>query len=199
MLMSRDTSSLVVDRLCDKAKEQKIAVACFYVDFAAREEQTPANILGSFLKQIVGGLERIPEEITRTFQDHKKVIGGRGLRAAEIVKMLQTVTSLQPTFICADALDECVEKHRPTILGSLRQIMEKSPNTRIFLTGRRHIRGEVERHLGAKVSILSMKPNNDDIVGYIQMRLSEDTSPDVMDSSLEAEIMKSVAENIPET
>ena len=44
-----------------------------------------------------------------------------------------------------------------------------------------------------------MKPNNDDIVGYIQMRLSEDTSPDVMDSSLEAEIMKSVAENIPET
>ena len=198
MLTSRDISSLVVDMLCDKAKEQNIAVACFYVDFAAREEQTPANILGSFLKQIVGGLERIPDEITRTFQDHKKVIGGRGLRAAEIVKMLQTVASLQPTFICADALDECVEKYRPEILGSLRQIMEKSPRTRIFLTGRRHIQGEVERHLGAKVSILSMKPNNDDIVGYIQMRLSEDTSPDVMDSSLEAEIIKSVAENTPE-
>ena len=198
MLTSRDASSLVVDRLCDKAKEQNIAVACFYIDFAAREEQTPANILGSFLKQIVGGLERIPDEITRMFQDHK-VIGGRGLRAVEIVKMLQTVTSLQPTFICADALDECVEKHRPEILSSLRQIMEKSPNTRIFLTGRRHIQGEVERHLGAKVTILSMKPNNDDIVGYIQMRLSEDTSPEVMDGSLKAEIMKSVAENIPET
>jgi len=199
VLMSRDTSSLVVDGLCDKAKEQNIAVACFYVDFAAREEQTPANILGSFLKQIVGGLERIPDKITRTFQDHKKVIGGRGLRGAEIVKMLQAVASLQPTFICADALDECAEKYRPEILGSLRQIMEKSPNTRIFLTGRRHIQGEVERHFGAKVAILSMKPNNDDIVGYIRMRLSEDTSPDAMDGSLEAEIMKSVAENIPET
>ena len=38
VLMIRDTSSLVVDRLCDKAKKQNIAVACFYVDFAAQEE-----------------------------------------------------------------------------------------------------------------------------------------------------------------
>jgi len=198
--MSRAASSLVVDRPRDKAREQNIAVACFYVDFAAPEEKSPANILGSFLMQIVSGLEEIPDEITRMFEDHKKGIGGRGMRVAEIVKMLQTITSLQPTFICADALDECVEKHRPEILRSLRRIVEKSPSARIFLTGRRHIRGEVERHFGAKVVILSMKPNDDDIVGYIRMRLSEDTSLDVMDSSsLEAEIIKNVAKNIPET
>src|SRR5437660_12195675 len=112
VLMSRDTSSLVVDRLCDRAGRQNIAVACFYVDFAAREEQSPTNMLGSLLKQIVGGLERIPEEISRIFQDYKKTIGGRGLRVPEIVKMLQAVTSLQPTFICVDALDECAEVHR---------------------------------------------------------------------------------------
>jgi len=199
VLTSSGTSSLVVDRLCDKAKEHNIAVACFYIDFAAREEQSPTNILGSFLKQIVGGLERIPEVIRRMFHEHKKVIGGRGLRVAEIVKMLQIVTSLQPTFICADALDECVEKHRPEILSLLRQIVEKSPNTRLFLTGRRHIRGEVEGHLGAGVAVLSMKPNDDDIVGYVQKRLREDTSLDAMNSSLEAEIINSVRKNIPET
>ena len=197
--MSRDTSSLVIDRLCDKAKEQGIAVACFYVDFAAREEQTPTNMLGSLLKQAVGGLERIPDEISQTFQDYKKVIGGRGLRVRDIVKMLQTVTSLQPTFICVDALDECVEGNRPEVLDSLRQILEKSPNTRIFLTGRRHIQGEIERYLGGRAAVLSIKPNNDDIVGYIRMRLSKDTSLDAMDSSLEAEIIQSIAENIPET
>ena len=38
VLMSNDTSSLVVDMLCDNANERNIAVACFYVDFAAREE-----------------------------------------------------------------------------------------------------------------------------------------------------------------
>src|SRR5437879_2179360 len=181
------------------AEEQNIAVACFYVDFAAREEQSPTNILGSLLKQIVGGLERIPDEISQTFQDYKKVIGGRGLRVPDMVKMLQTVTSLQPTFICVDALDECVEGNRPEVLDSLRQIWEKSPNTRIFLTGRRHIQGEIERYLGERAAILSIKPNNDDIVEYIRMRLSKDTSLDAMDSSLEAEIIQSIAENIPET
>ena len=199
MLINGDASSLVVDRLCDKAKEENIAVACFYVDFAAREEQSPTNFLGSLLKQIVGGLEVIPDEIRETFQDHKKVIGGRGLRVAEIVGMLQIVTSLRPTFICVDALDECMESHQPEILDSLRQILEKSANTRIFLTARRHIRGEIERHLGARTAILSVKPSNDDIVGYIRMRLSRDRCRDARDGGLEAEMIKRIAENIPET
>ena len=199
VLMSSDNSSLVVDRLCDMAKEQNTAVACFYVDFAAREEQSPTNILGALLKQIVGGLEKIPDEINETFQDYKKVIGGRGLRVPEIVGMLQTVTSLRPTFICVDALDECVERHRPEVLSSLRQILEQSPRTRIFLTGRRHIEGEIARYLGEKLAILSIKPNDEDIAGYIRMRLSKDTSLDAMESGLEDEIITSITENIPET
>ena len=137
--MSRGTSSLVVDRLYDKSREQNIAVTCFYVDFAEREEQSPTNILGSLLKQIVGGLQKIPDNIRQTFQDHEKAIGGRGLRVPGLVKLLQTVTSSQPTFICVDAVDECVERHGPEVLDSLRQILEKSSNTRIFLTGRPHI------------------------------------------------------------
>ena len=197
--MRSNISSLVVDGLYDRAKEQNIAVACFYVDFAAREEQSPTKLLGSLLKQIVAGLEKIPEEIRQTFQDHKKVIGGRGLRVPEIVKLLQTVTSLQQTFICVDALDECVEGHRPEVLDSLRQILEKSANTRIFLTGRQHIRSEIDRHLGGRTVVLSIRPNNDDIVEYIRMRLSKDTSLDAMDSSLEADIIKCISENIPET
>ena len=198
-LTCSDTSSLVVDKLCDTAGERNIAVSCFYVDFAAREEQTPTNILGSLLKQIVGGLEKVPDEISRTFQDYKKVIGGRGLRVAEIVKMLQAVTSLKPTFICVDALDECVERHRLEVLDSLRQILDKSPNTRIFLTGRGSIQGEIETHFGGRAAVLSIKPNSDDIVGYVRMRLSKDTFQDAMDSGLEGEIIKSVTENIPET
>src|SRR5205807_2124183 len=136
VLMISDTSSLVVDRLCDRAKGKNIAIACFYVDFAAREEQSPTNMLGSIPKQLVGGLEKISAEIKQTFRDYKKVIGGRGLGVPEIVRMLQTVTSLQRTFICIDALDECVEGHGLEVLDSLRKILEKSPNIRIFLTGR---------------------------------------------------------------
>jgi len=199
VLTCSDTSSLVVDKLCDMTVERNIAVSCFYVDFAAREEQTPTNILGSLLKQIVGGLEKVPDEISRTFRDYKKVIGGRGLRVAEIVNMLQTVTCFKPTFICVDALDECVEGHRSEVLDSLRRILEKSPNTRIFLTGRQHIRGEVETHHDGRAVVLSIKPKSDDIVGYVQMRLSKDTSLRANDSGLEDEIIKSLTENVPET
>jgi len=197
--MNCGTSSLVVDMLYDKSREQNIAVTFLYADFAAREKQSPANILSSLLKQIVGGLERIPDGINRIFQDHKNSIGGRELRVPEIVRMLQDATLLRPTFICVDAVDECVERHRPEVLDSLRQILAKSSNTRIFLTGRRHIRGEIYRHLGKRAAILSIKPNNDDIVGYIRMRLSKDTYPGAIDSDLEDQIIKSIAENIPET
>ena len=199
MLMHSDISSLVVDKLYDMAGERNIAVSFFYVDFAAREEQSPTNILGSLLKQIVGGLERIPDEIRRTFQDHKKTIGGRGLRVAEIVKMMQTVTSFQQTFMCVDALDECVERHRPEVLDSLRQILEKSPNTRIFLTGRQHIWGEIGRNLGEGAIVLSTKLDPDDIVGYVRMGLSKDTSLERMGSDLENEVISSITSDVPET
>ena len=107
MLTGHDFSSLVVDRLCDQAKGQRTAVACFYFDFAARKEQPATSMLGSLLKQVVGGMETIPEEISEAFQDQKKVIGGRAPQLPDIVKMLQSVTSSLRTFVCIDALDEC--------------------------------------------------------------------------------------------
>ena len=59
-LTSHDDSSLVVDTLCDQAKGKNFTITCFYFDFAARKEQTAANMLGSLLKQIVSGMEGIP-------------------------------------------------------------------------------------------------------------------------------------------
>ncbi|RPA88350.1 hypothetical protein L873DRAFT_1756068, partial [Choiromyces venosus 120613-1] len=78
-------SSLVIDHLCDRAREQNAIVACFYFDFAAQKEQSLNSMLGALLKQVVSGLGETPEDI-----------------------MLQTTTSSRRTFICIDALDECV-------------------------------------------------------------------------------------------
>ena len=94
VLTCSDTSSLVVDKLCDTARERNIGVSCFHIDFAAREEQSLADILGSLLKQIVGKLEKIPDEIIRMFKGHRRVIGGRGLRVPQIVELLLTVINL---------------------------------------------------------------------------------------------------------
>ena len=125
MLTRRDDSSLVVYKLCDQVRGQNKAVVCFYFDFAARKEQSATNILGSLVKQMVRGMERIPDEILTAFQEQEKVIGGCGPQLVDLVKMLQTITSTRPTFVCIDALDECVGAQRVKVLNSLKHILDQ--------------------------------------------------------------------------
>jgi len=198
VLTSYYFSSLVVDRLCDRAGGQNTAVTCFYFDFAARKEQSVTNMLGSLLKQIVGGMANVPEEISRAFQEQKMAIGGRGPRLPDIVKMLQTITTSLRTFVCIDALDECAAVHRVKLLDSLKQILEKSPHTRIFIIGRPHVQAEVEKRLAARVISVSVGPARNDIIGYLRVRLDEDETPDAMDESLAADIMEKIPKNVSE-
>ena len=198
MLTNCDVSSLVVDWLCHKATGQDTAITCFYFDFAARKEQSATSMLGSLLKQIIGGLEKIPEEISQAFQEQKKAVGGRGLLLPDIVRMLQTITFSLPTFVCIDALDECAIVHRVKLLDSLKQILEKSPLTRIFIIGRPHIRDEVEKRLAGQVTSVSVSSNKDDIIGYLRVRLDEDESPEAMDESLAAEILEKIPDKMSE-
>jgi len=197
-LTSWDVSSLVVDRLCDEARGQNTAVTCFYFDFAARKEQSAASMLGSLLKQIVGGLEKVPEEISRAFQEQKRVVGGRGLLLPDIVGMLRAITSSLRTFVCIDALDECAAVHRVKVLDSLKQILEKSQSMRIFIIGRPHIRAEVERRLSGRVMSVSVGSSKGDIIEYLRVKLEEDETPEAMDKTLEAEILKKIPRKMSE-
>ena len=190
----------MVDTLCDEPGEagEDIAVAYFYFDSAAQKEQSAASVLGALLKQVVGGLKKIPKEITDAFQRHKKFIGGRKLQPPEIVRMVGSFSSMRPTFFCLDAIDECAAPDRANILLSLKEITKTSPTTRVFLTGRSHVGGEVEKHLAEGVAFLSINPLKVDMIRYIYKKLAEDSTPDEMDERLEAEIVKKVPENAAE-
>ena len=198
MLTSCDASSLVIDSLGDRAGGQGVTVACFYFDFAAQKEQSPANVLGAVLKQVVSGLGEVPKEIAQTYEDQKEVIGGREPRLADIVKMLQNTASIKRTFICIDALDECVAGYRVKILDSLNQILQRSPGTRMFMTGRPHIEAEVGRRLSGRGTVLHITPRRHDIISYLHSRLDEDIRPDAMDSSLKADILEKIPEDVSE-
>ena len=199
VLTSDDRSSLVIDNLCNRAGAQNATVAYFYFDFAAQKEQSPVSVLGSLLKQLVCGHEEIPEEITRAYKDQKNSIGGRGLRLSDIVRVISTASSKNHTFICIDALDECLAGHWVKLLDSLNQILENSPSTRIFVTGRPHILPEIERCLGGGVASISVIPKRDDIIIYLRSRLNEDTTCDAMDSNLKTDILKKIPADAPET
>ena len=198
VLTSRNVSSVVIDNLCNQTRGQDATVACFYFDSAAQEEQSPGNMLGSLLKQLVFGLEEIPEEISEAYKDRKNAIGGQRPQISNIVKMLQAISAKKRAFICIDALDECAGEHRVKLLDSLGQLLQHSPGTRIFVTGRPYILPEIERRLAGRVASLSISPKREDIVTYLHSRLAADTIPDAMDSDLEADILSKIPGDISE-
>ena len=179
--------------------EEDTVVTCFYFDFAARSEQSPVNMLGSLLRQLVTGLEEIPEAVVREFQNEKKAIGGRGLQVSGILGMFQAITAAKRTYICVDALDECMPEHRMVVLRSLGQILQASPNTRIFITGRSHVRSEVEKRLDGTAAFILIEPTGDGIVNYLREKLRNDTTPEIMSDTLEANIMESISQLSSET
>ena len=192
LLIGYDNSSLVIDKLCDEAAEEDIAVVCFYFDFAARSEQSAINMLGSLLRQLVSGLDEIPELIVQSFRKEKKVIGGRGLQVSGILNMFQNITATKRTFICVDALDECVPENLTVVLESLGQILQGSPSTRIFTTGRPHVRSEVERRLGGAPTFVFIRTTEDEVLRFLREKLRKDNAPNTMSSTLEGDIMKSI-------
>jgi len=197
LITSLEVSSLVIDSLCDHARPQAFAVACFYFDFAARE-QSSTSILGALLKQLVVGLGEVPREMSLAYEERNNFLGGRRPRHSDIVRMLQVASFQKPTFICIDALDECVPEHLAKLLDSLNQILQMAPGTRIFVTGRPHIRQEVDRRLAGRVTSLLISTKRVDIIRYLHARLAGDITPDAMDGNLEAGILKKIPEDFSE-
>jgi len=194
-LTARNTSSLVIDSLCDRAEEGNIAVAGLYCDFVSQQEQTINNIMGAVLKQLVGR-GGIAEDLRKAFQKAKKEFGGRGPQLADLMGMLRTaIAPLPRVFICIDALDECLPRCLPDLLGSLKDIVRDCPSTRIFLTGRPHVKEDVQRYFTG-AAVIPISPNTDDIRNYVEMRLDKDPEPEAMTDELRADIMRVTLEKI---
>jgi len=155
-------------------------------------------MLGSLLKQMVSGTGRIPGEILKALREQQEAVSGRRPQLVDIVKMLQLIMSSQRTYMCIDALDECTTAQRFRLFDSLKEILEKSPSARVFVTGRPHIRAEVAKHLAGRVASVSVCPTKGDIVNYLRFRLSHDETPDAMDESREADILEKMPESISE-
>jgi len=188
-------SSLVIDSLCDRAGEENIAVAGLYCDFLAQQEQTISSIMGVILRQLVGR-GGIPDYLRAAFERGQKEFGGRGPRLVDLMRMLRSaIPSLPRVFICLDALDECLPKYLPELLESLGDIVRECPRTKIFLTGRPHVREVVQRYF-SKAVVIPISPNPDDIRNYVEMRLDRDTELEAMTNDLRAEIVEAVLKYI---
>ena len=195
MLNSSNNSSLVIDSLCDQADAGNMVVAGVYCDFHAQNEQSATGLLGVLLKQVVSALELVPDEVQKTFENSTRGVGGRRPLLPNILEMLvESLSRLRRVFICIDALDELPAKHRPELWRSLQQIVHRCSNIRLFLTGRPHIRDEVEKYFTETAEMLPISSSEHDIGLYLRRKLGSDPELDAMDEELEADILKIIPE-----
>jgi len=192
-LTGNEISSLVIDTLGEQARGQNIAVLSLYCDYKERENQSAVNMIGCLLEQVTWSAARIPSEIQSAFEDSKKG-GGQGLRLPDMLGLfVKVISSIECVYICVDALDELLPQDRSGFLRSLRQIIQDAPNTRLFLTGRPHIRAELEKHLmkGAHIDIVT---DQDDIARYLSQKMDEDDDrgQELMTKSLKHDITKAI-------
>ena len=177
-----------------------ISVACVYCDFNTQDAQSATGLLGALLKQVVLALGPIPDQVQKAFEDSKRGVGGRRLLLPDILEMLTgSLSCLRRVFICIDALDEFPTKHRPELWESLQKIVSRCPNIRLFLTGRIHIRAEVQKYFPSTAEMLPIISRTHDIGLYLKMRLNRDSERDVVDEELEADILRIIPEVVSGT
>ena len=185
-----------MDTLCEQVYGQNIAVLFLYCDYQAQKDQSAVNLIGTLLRQIVLGAVGIPGEIQNAF-DKSRQGGGKGLRLVEMRELfVKTIDSYERVYICVDAMDELLPQHRSEFLRALQQIIQEAPNTRLFLTGRPHIRGELDKHLTRRAHTIQIVPDQGDIAQYLSWKMDDDDDrdPDLMTENLKRDIMKTILE-----
>ena len=81
------------------------------------------------------------------------------------------------------------------LLESLGDIVRECPGTRLFHTGRPHVRGDVQRDF-PKVVVIPISPNPDDIRNYVEMKLDREAEPEAMSGDLRAGVLRVIQEKI---
>ncbi|KAI5811817.1 hypothetical protein BZA77DRAFT_270912, partial [Pyronema omphalodes] len=105
--------SLVIEHLETKfSSEEKACVACLYCDYLDDEKQTPVNMIGVLLKQVIARLNESGYLPLGTITDlGKRINENRIFDLALTCRLLgDCVKQLRRLYVCIDALDECNEQ-----------------------------------------------------------------------------------------
>ena len=190
-------SSLIIDQLFAQAAEPgapKIGIACVYCDYRDQENQNACNILGSIVKQLLKRVTKWEDSINYSLMQFQTV--GRDEKA--LTKLLYTALDkhFKYTFICIDALDELKEEARNLTLKWLKVLLTQKTGTRLFLTGRPHVREQLERGLtivgGGAIQSIEIKASHEDIQQFINYKIDRDDNPGAMNDKLRAEIRETI-------
>jgi Cdc6-like AAA superfamily ATPase len=186
-------TSIVIHHLDTKFRNDcTVGIAYIYCNFQRQQEQKPANLLLSLLKQLVQEQLSIPDNIKALYTHHE----GKRTRPSlgDISKELQAVISnYSRTFIVVDALDELqISEGGPRMLLLEIFKLQAMTGANFFATSR--INDEIAELFEGAVS-LQIRATDEDVERYLdgQMPLLQpDNLGDDIRDMIKRDIIKAV-------
>ncbi|KAJ6579088.1 hypothetical protein DFH09DRAFT_979758, partial [Mycena vulgaris] len=155
--------SLVVNHLETQARNNKIGLACLYLNHKETETQIIPNLLGALWKQLMLG-KSIPFEVDALYDHHNERQTRPPLE--EFCRVLNTaITQYLKVYLIIDALDEYPEHARHPFLEYLVTLV---PKINIMMTSRPHIGLD---SVFPDLQILEIRATEDDIHRYLTMQI----------------------------
>ncbi|KAJ7577221.1 hypothetical protein C8J56DRAFT_799083, partial [Mycena floridula] len=183
-------TSLIIDHL---RLSSNVAVVCIYCDYNQQNDQTPTQLLGSILGQLVEPRESISHHLLslhRTCMSQK-----RHPTIPELMDALrQEIPSYSSVYIVVDALDECSNKTQDLFVstkpdGGLRSL---SDTVQILITSRNIL--SIAQALDGQ-TCLGIEAQDQDLHTYIKARIMEDKELKRLiknDTAFETEIINQI-------
>ncbi|RYP78164.1 hypothetical protein DL769_003245 [Monosporascus sp. CRB-8-3] len=164
-------ASMVIDWLQNQHQDTHAAVIYLYCSYKEEEVQTPQNMIGSLLKQIIQHRAALPADVRGLYNKHhrKKTYPKLDELARLLVGEIKTYSFI---FVVIDALDECPERgdHRGRLLAEIQKLPQ---NARILITSRYSPKIE-ERFENAPH--IDIRATDEDIKRYIEARIEKERS-----------------------
>ena len=110
------------------------------------------------------------------------------------------ISSIGRVYICVDAMDDLLPQGRLEFLNALQQIVQDAPNTRLFLTGRAHVRAGPDKYLTEGAFTTNTAVCQGGITRYLGWKMGDGDArdSDLMTEDLKNDIMKTMLEELEE-
>jgi hypothetical protein len=137
------------------------------------------------LKQIIISMENVPDAIIEPLIETKR--RREDLELKDAFKALSDASqTFDKVYICVDALDECEEDTRWSLIDFLQKLASvkvtglasSQPQIRFLFTGRPQMEAYVKSHPSIRPLLplpVKLEANSEDIVAFVQHRIEKDT------------------------
>ncbi|KAI4138628.1 MAG: hypothetical protein LQ341_004582 [Variospora aurantia] len=100
------------------------SVTCLYCTYKEREGQTTENLLGSIIRQLTESHPKKFVPSVRDFSRNRKEVHEKPLLDNFVSMLVSMLRCFQRSYIVVDALDECTEETRDSLLTSLDKLQQ---------------------------------------------------------------------------